>query len=174
MNIRISRWTTASLVVASVLLTAAPSLAVFFPLGPSKDEWGLKYDVTLTSVDDKTVNVAFTLADEGRLKSIYSATVVAFSLRTDSSGGRAYDVKAKIEFKPTADGKRAGQVQIGKEFVERAMIRILTLNVDGKRQTAGAAYYDIPLKTFLNKSATAASPPAPPTVASPPDAKVIK
>ena len=43
-------------------------------------------------------------------------------------------MKAPIELKPTKDGKRVGQVQIRKEFVDRAKIRILTLTVDGKRQ----------------------------------------
>jgi hypothetical protein len=148
------------------ILTASPSWAVYYALGPSKDEWGLKYDVTITAADANGVNVAFTLADAGRLRPIYSLTVVAFSLRTDAQGGRSYDVKAPIELKPVADGKMAGQVQIRKEFVERAMIRVLTLHVDGRRQTAGAAYYDIPLKKFLTRTPAPTSPPPPPSIPS--------
>jgi hypothetical protein len=151
MNIRISRLATGMLVVAAVVLTAGPSWAVYHQLDPSKDEWGLKYDVELNPADKDRVNVVFTLADEGRLKPLYSITVVAFS-PPDSQGGRSYDVKAPIELKKTNDGKRAGQVQIPKKFADRAMIRILTLTVNGQRQTAGAAYYDIPLKKFLNKA----------------------
>ena len=149
------------------------SWAVYYALGPSKDEWGLKYDVEVNAADGDKLNVVFTLADEGRLKPIYSVTVVAFS-KPDSQGGRSYDVKAPIELKPTKDGKRTGQVQIRKEFADRAMIRILTLTVDGQRQTAGAAYYDIPLKKFLNKAPAAASPQAPPSIAAPPASKVTK
>ena len=63
--------------------------------------------------------------------------MVAFSKQTDSQGGHAYDVKAPIELKTTEDGKRIGQVQIGKKFADRAMIRIITLTVDGKRTTVG-------------------------------------
>jgi hypothetical protein len=157
MSIRLSRLTMGVLVVAAVVLISSRCWAVYYPLGPSKDEWGLKYDVEVSASDGDKLNVLFTLADEGRLKPIYSATVVAFS-KPDSDGGRTYDVKAPIELKSTKDGKRAGQVQIRKEFVDRAMIRILTLTVDGRPQTAGAAYYDIPLKKFLNKAPVAASP----------------
>lgn len=157
MNIRLSRLATGMLVFAAVVLTAGRSWAVYHQLDPSKDEWGLKYDVELNAADRDTLNVVFALADEGRLKPIYSITVVAFS-QPDSQGGRSYDVKAPIELKATKDGKRAGQVQIPKKFVDRTMIRILTLTVEGRRQTAGAAYYDIPLKKFLNKAPAAGSP----------------
>jgi hypothetical protein len=75
--------------------------------------------------------------------------------------------------KSTKDGKLTGQAQIRKEFADRAMVRILTLTVDGRRYTS-ARYYDIPLKKFLNRSAVAASPKAPPSVASQPASKVTK
>jgi len=165
MSSRFSRLATCVLAVAAVALMAGHSWAVYYGLGPSKDEWGLKYDVVLTPAAGDTLNVAFTLADQGRLKPIYSITVIAFSKETDSQGGRSYDVKAPLEMKPTKDGKHAAQVQIGKEFIDRAKIRILTLTVDGKRQTAGAAYYDIPLDKFVNKA---------PTIAAPPTSKVTK
>ena len=169
MNLRLARWATGVLAFAAIALTAGQGWAVFHMLGASSDDWGLKYDVKISAADRDTVNVEFTLEDEGRLKPIYSITVVAFSKQTDSQGGRSYDVKEKIEFKTNADGKRVGQVQIRKEFVDRAMFRVLTLNVDGKRQTAGAAYYDIPLKKFLNQVPAAASRTFPT-----PSAKVAK
>jgi hypothetical protein len=173
MSLRISRLVTGVLVFAAVVLTSGRSWAVYYSLGPSKDEWGLKYDVEVKPAVGDKLDVLFTLADEGRLKSIYSATVVAFS-NPNRDGGRTYLVNAPIELKSTADGKLAGQVQIRKEFADRSMIRILTLTVDGRRQTAGAAYYDIPLKKFLNKSPVAASPQAPTSIASPPTSKVTK
>jgi hypothetical protein len=174
MNIRLLRIATSMLVVAAVALTSSRSWAVYYMLGPSSDEWGLKYDVELSPAAGDSLNVVFTLVDAGRLRPIYSTTVVAFSLQTDSQGGRSYDVKAPIELKPTDDGKYTGQVQIRKEFADRAMIRILTLTVDGKRQTAGAAYYDIPLKRFLNKVPAAASSQKPATLAAPRAAKIVK
>ena len=161
MSIRLSRLATGMLVVAAIVLMSGRSWAIYHELGPSKDEWGLKYDVEVNAADGDKVTVVFTLADEGRLKPFYSIDLVAFSKQTDSQGGRSYDVKAPIELKSTEDGKRAGQVQIRKEFADRAMIRILTLTVDGKRQPSGAAYYDIPLKKYLNKA------PARPAAASP-------
>jgi hypothetical protein len=173
MNFRCSRLATGVLVViAAVVLIPGRSWAVFYALGPSEDEWGLKYDVEVNAADGDTLNVLFTLADEGRLKPIYSATVVAFS-NPDRDGGRSYLVKAEIDLKSTKDGKLTGQAQIRKEFADRAMIRILTLTVDGRRH-ASASYYDIPLKKFLNRSAAAASPKAPPSVASQPASKVTK
>jgi hypothetical protein len=146
--------------------------AVYYSLGSSKDEWGLKYDVEVNATGDK-LNVLFTLVDGGRLKPIYSATVIAFS-NPRSDGARTYLVNAPIDLKWTKDGKLAGKVTIRNEFTDRAMIRILTLMVDGRRQTAGAAYYDIPLKKFLNKAPVAASPQAPPSIASPPASTVKK
>ncbi|MCE9548320.1 MAG: hypothetical protein K8T25_22835 [Planctomycetia bacterium] len=173
MNIRLSRWATGVLVVAVVVLMAGRGWAVYYQLDPSKDEWGLKYDVQLSPAESDTMNVVFTLASEGRLKPIYSITVVAFS-KPDSDGGRSYDVKAPIELKTTKDGKRVGQVQIPKKFANGAMIRILTLTVNGQRQTAGAAYYDIPLKKYLNNAPVAGSPPAPPSLASPPSSNATR
>jgi hypothetical protein len=173
MSFRFSRLAMGVLVVAAVFLMSGRSWAVFYSLGPSKDEWGLKYDVEVNAADGDKLNVLFTLADEGRLKPIYSATVVAFS-NPNSDGGRTYLVNAPIDLKSTKDGKLTGQAQIRKEFADRAMIRILTLTVDGRRQTSGANYYDIPLKKFLNKAPVAASPQAPPSIASPPASKVTK
>lgn len=166
MNDRHSRWATGLLAVAAVVLSADRGWAVYYMLGPSPDEWGLKYDVKLSAAEGDLLNVAFTLTDAGRLRPVYSATVVAFSLQTDRQGGRSYDVKAPLELKPNDDGTFAGQVQIRKEFADRAMIRILTLTFDGRRQTAGAKYYDIPLSKFLKN--------APPAVAAPPTTKVVK
>jgi hypothetical protein len=159
MSIRLSRVATGMLVVAAMVLMSGHCWAIYYGLGPSKDEWGLKYDVAVNDADGDMVTVEFTLANEGRLKPIHSIDLVAFSKQTDSQGGRSYDLKERIELKPTKDGRRAGQVQIRKEFVDRAKFRILTLTIDGKRQQSGA-YYDIPLKKFLNKAPAAASPVA--------------
>lgn len=128
----------------------------------------MKYDVEVTATSEDKLNILFTLADEGRLKPLYSATLVAFS-NPGYDGGRSYLVNAPLVLKPNKQGKLAGQAQISKEFIDRAQIRILTLSVDGKRQTAGAASYYIPLKRFLNKAPAAASTSAsdsiPPTAA---------
>ena len=179
MSIRLSRLATGMLVVAAMVLTSGRCWAIYYGLGPSKDEWGLKYDVEVYVADGDKLTVVFTLADEGRLKPFYSIDLVAFSKQTDNQGGRSYDVKASIELKTTKDGKRAGQVQIRKEFADRAMIRIITHMVDGKRQPSGGAYYDIPIKKYVNKapaaaSPVAASPLAPPSIAAPSASKVTR
>ncbi len=166
MNSRYSRLAIGGLVIAAILLMPGLVWAVYYALGPSKDEWGLKYDVEVNAADAEQLNVVFTLADEGRLKPIYSATVIAFS-NPDSDGGRRYLVKAQIDLKSTKDGKLSGQTQLPKEFADRAMVRILTLTVDGRRYTS-ARYYDIPIKKFLNKAAAADSPKPPASVASQP------
>ena len=168
MSIRLSRLATVVLVVAVGLLISSRSWAIFDELGPSKDEWGLKYDVTVNEAEGNMLAVVFTLGDEGRLRPFYSVEVVAFSKQVDSQGGRSYDVKAPIKLQTTENGKLAGQVQIRKEFVDRAVIRILTLTIDGKRRSSGA-YYDIQLKKYWSKAPTAALP-----WASPPALKVWK
>ena len=172
MNIRFSRLAMSVLVVAAVALMADRGWAIFNGLGPSKDEWKLKYNVEVSAADSETLTVVFTLADEGRLKPIYSIDLIAFS-KPDSQGGRTYDFKGRLDLKTTHDGKRAGQVQIGKEFADRALFRILTQTVDGQRQQY-AAYYDIPLNKFLNRVPAAASRPTRPSMAAPSAAKVNK
>jgi hypothetical protein len=158
-SIRLSHVARGMLVVAAIVLTSDRGWAIYYALGPSNDEWGLKYDVEVSDAGGDKLTVAFTLADEGRLKPFYSLEVIAFS-RPDSQGGRTYDVKAPIELKTTEDGKRAGQVQIRKEFLGRAKIRILTRKVDGKQQPSGGAYYDIPIAKYLNRVPATASSPA--------------
>ncbi len=173
MSFRFSPLATGVLVVVAVVLISRVGWAHFYELGPSKDEWGLKYDAEVTATNEDKLNVSFTLADQGRLKPIYSVSVVAFSdLRPD--GGRTYLVNATIDLKPTKDGKLTGQVQIGKQFANRAMIRILTTIFDGKPQPAGARYYQIPLTKFMKKAPAAASSKAPLSIASPPVSKVTK
>jgi hypothetical protein len=179
MSIRLSRLVTGMLVVAAIVLASGRCWAIYYGLGPSKDEWGLKYEVEVRDAGSDTLTIAFTLADEGRLKPFYSLELVAFSKQADSQGRRSYDVKAPIELKKTPDGRRAGQVQIRKEFADRGKIRILTRTVDGKRQPSGGAYYDIPIAKYLSKTPPAASPaavspPAPPPIAAPPASKVTR
>ncbi len=168
MSIRLSRLAAGILVAAAMVLMSDRCWAIYYGLPPSKDEWKLKYDVAVHDADSDTLTVVFTLVDEGRLKPFYSIELVAFSMRTDSQGGRSYDVKAPIALKPTQDGRRAGQVQFPKRFAAGAKIRILTQMVDGKRQPSGGAYYDIPIAKHLNKA------PAAPPIAAPPASKVTR
>jgi hypothetical protein len=164
MNVRLSRLLTTTLVAAVTLLTSGPSWAVYNLLGPSKDEWGLKYEVQVNDAGSGMLTVVFTLADEGRLKPLALIELIALSKETDSQGGHTYDVKAPIVLKPIHDGRRAGQAQMRKEFADRAQIRILSNRVDGQPQHSGWACFEIPINNFLNKAPAAAplaSPPAP-------------
>jgi hypothetical protein len=173
MNVRLSPLARGALIVAAIVLMPGRSWAVYYPLGPSKDDWGLKYDVEVKDAGGDALTVVFRLSDQGRLKPIYSITVVAFS-KPQSDGGRTYLVKAPIELKSTKDHKLAGQVRIPKEYAEVALCRILTLNVDGRPQTAGAAYYDLPLKKFLESAHKADSPQTPTSIAAPPATNAAK
>ena len=177
MGFRFLRLATGMLVVTAVVLLTSRSWAHWYDLGSSKDEWGVKYEGEVDAGNGDKLIVHFTLADQGRLKPIHSVFVMAFS-RPDLSGNRTYLVKTPISMKPTEDGKLTGQVEIGKEFANRAVIRIFTLTVDGRSQmagpTAGARYYDIPLKKFLKKAPLAASSPSRSAVAAPPASKVAK
>lgn len=157
MSWRSSRLTCLVLTIAAVVLMAGRCLAVYYPLGPSKDEWGLKYEVKVDAADDDKVNVVFTLSDAGRLTPIYSATVIALSDRR-SDGSHTFLAKEPIDLQWTEDGKLTGQTQIREELADRATIQILTLTFDGRRQTAGARSYHIPLKKFLNKTSVATRP----------------
>ena len=160
---------TIMLVVIAVVLMTSPIWAHWYALDSSKDEWGLKYDGEVNAAKGDKLIIRFTLGDQGRLKTIHSVFVMAFS-NSNRTGTNL--VKSAIEMKPTTDGKLTGQVEIGKEFADRAVIRIFTMTVDGRSHTsgpsAGARYVDIPLKKFLKKSSLALStqsagsiPPAP-------------
>lgn len=150
---------TGVLAITAVVLLAGRCWAHWYALGPSKDEWGLKYDAKVeAAAQGNKLNVQFTIADQGRLKPIHSVFVMAFS-NPDRTGVQL--VKTPINMNLTADGKLTGQCEVEKEFAERAVIRIFTTTVDGQSQMsgkmAGARYYDIPLKKFLKKAPLAAS-----------------
>ena len=163
---RFSRLAIVILVVAAVELMSSRCWAIFNGLDPSEDDWGVKYDVAVTQADKDNLNVVLTLADEGRLKPFWKLELISMSKPPVNQGSIMYDMRSPFELKPTVDGRRAGQVQIRKEFADTAMIRILTLTVDGQRQTQHAAYYDIPLSKFLKKTPAAGTP-----MASPPASK---
>lgn len=175
MGFRFSSLATGVLVVAAVVVLSSGSWAHWYQLGPSKDEWGLKYDVEVDAANGNKLNVHFTVAVQGRLKPIHSVFVMAFS-NPDHTGTNL--VKAPLTLKPTSDGKLTGQVEIRKEFANRAVIRIFTYTVDGRSQmagpTAGARYYDIPLTKFLKKAQSAVSSQSRSSIASPPAANVAK
>ena len=168
---------TGVLVVTAVVLMTSRSWAHWYDLGPSKDEWGLKYDGEVDAADGDKLNVRFTISDQGRLRPIHSVFVMAFS-NPDRSGNRMFLVKTPISMKPTKDGKLTGQGEVGKEFADRAVIRIFTLTMDGRSlmagPTAGARYYDIPLKKFLKKAPLAASSQSRSSIAPPPASTVAK
>jgi hypothetical protein len=171
------RWfslATGVLVFSSLVLMAGRCWAVWYDLGPSRNEWGLKYEAKVDAASGDKLNVHFTLADQGRLKPIHSVFVMAFS-NPDRSGTNL--VKSPIGMKPTEEGKLAGQVVVGKQFANRAVIRIFTYTIDGRPQTAGpmagARYYDIPLRKFLEKAPSTA-PQSQPSIGSPPAANVTK
>ena len=177
MGLRISRLATGVLVVTAVVLMTSRSWAHWYELGRSKDEWGVKYRGEVEASGGEKLNVRFTLADQGRLKPIHSVFVMALS-NPDFSGSRTYLLKERITLKRTRDGDLTGPVEVRREFVNRAVIRIFTYTIDGRSQmvgpTAGARYYDIPLRKFLKKAPLAASPQSPSFIASPPASKVAK
>ena len=146
------------LVVAAIALMCEHGWAIRLGLGASKDDWNLAYEVVIKDIDGNHVTVVFTLADEGRLKPVDSIDVVAFSKQTDNQGGRTYDVMTPIVLVSTQDGKRVGEAQIDKRFLDRAKIRIITHMVDGKRQPSGGAFYDIPIGKYSHKATAAATP----------------
>ena len=168
---------TSVLVITAVVLLTSCCLAHWYELGPSKDEWGLKYDGEVGAANGDKLNVHFTIADQGKLKPIHSVFVMAFS-NPDHSGSRTYLVNTAISMKPTQDGKLTGQAEVGKEFANRAVIRIFTETVDGRSQMAGpragARYYDIPLKKFLKNAPSGAASQSRSSIASPPALKVAK
>jgi hypothetical protein len=163
MSIRRFRFVTGLLAIAVLALVAQRAWAIYYALGPSKDEWGLKYDVDVEDAGSDMVTVKFTLIDEGRLKPVHSVSLSVLDKQRSSQASRLHRVKGRLELKPTSDGKRVGQIQIRKEEVDLATLQVLTQRVDGKFQSAGAAYFDIPLAKHLNAAdSPAVAAPLPP------------
>jgi len=92
MGFRSSPVTTGVLVVAAVVLMSSHSWAHWYDLGPSKDEWGVKYQGEVDAANGDKLNVRFTLADQGRLKPIHSVFVMALS-NPDGRGSGTYVLK---------------------------------------------------------------------------------
>lgn len=154
------RWVMSVLTVLALALVAERAWAVYYPLGPSKDEWGLKYDVAVEDAGPDMVTVKFTLIDEGRLKPIHSVSLSVLDKQYSSPNSKTHKVIGRLEFKTTSDGKRVGAIKLRKDSVELGNLKVLTQRVDGQFQSKGAAYYDIPLVKYLNE-------PGSPAVASP-------
>jgi hypothetical protein len=161
------------LVAFAVVLTSGPSWAVYYELGPSRDEWGLKYSGDVTATNDGKLNVSFTLADQGRLKPIHSVHIFALS-NPGPDGSRTYLLKAPMALKPTPDGKQTGQLQIGRDVANFAVVRIFSYTVDGQPQKQGVRYYDIPLRKLVKPAPMAAAPQRPAFTASPPASRTVR
>jgi len=151
------------LAVVALALMAERAYAIYYSLGPSKDEWGLKYDVAVEDAGGDMVTVKITLADEGRLKPVHSVSLSVLDKQNSTKNSQRYTVVGKLELKTTPDGKRVGEIKLRKDLVELGNLQVLTQRVDGKFQSRGAAYYDIPLAKHLGESgsSTAASPQPP-------------
>jgi hypothetical protein len=173
MGLRFSPRATGVLAVAMMALMSSHCWAVYYELGPSKDEWGLKYDGNVTVTNDGKLNVQFTLADQGRLKPIHSVHIFALT-PPGRDGSRTYLLKAPMAMTPTADGKMSGELQIGGHLRDTAVVRIFSYTVDGQPQRLGVRYYDIPIKKFMKKAPVAAAPRSQGPVALPPVSNVRK
>ena len=175
MRFRSMALATGVLAVTSVALMTSHCWAHWYALGPSKDEWGVKYSGEVSAAKGDKLTVHFTLVDQGRLKPIHSVFVMAFS-KPDRTGEQL--VKTPINMQPTEGGKLTGQVEVEKKYANRAMIRIFTMTVDGRSHTAGptagARYFDIPLKKFLDKAPLATPPQPQSSIAPPPTSNVAK
>lgn len=165
MNIRFSRSLAAMLVVATVLLTSGRSWAIYNVLGPSKDEWGMKYDIQVKDTGRDTVTVVLNVADEGRLKPLYRIELISMNPEADNQGGHAYDVKTIIKLQKTEDGRLVGQAQMPKQYVNTAKMRLMSDYFDSQPQH-WLVNYEVPIRRFLDKE------PAP--IASPPGSSVTK
>ena len=173
MGFRFPRLATAVLVLAAVVLMSGRSWAIYYELGPSKDEWGLKYEGQVTATNDGKLNVSFTLADQGRLKPIHSVHIFAMT-NPNPDGSRTYLLKAGMPMKPTQDGKQTGQLQISRDVANFAVVRIFSYTVDGQPQKQGVRYYDIPLRKLVKKAPVGPAPLLRSFIASPPAAKATR
>ena len=132
---------------AAVVLAADVTWALGFRLGETKEQLGLKYDVSVVDHGTGRVTVNLTIADPGRLKPLDSVDLVIPNKETKDGAGFV-DLSVALAAKEV-DGKRSVSVHLAREWAERAEIQLKTSSLDGKKLGLTWYYHAIPLAGYL-------------------------
>ena len=120
-----------------VVLVGNVAWALGFVLGESKEQLGLKYDVSVEDHHTGRVTVHLTIADQGRLKPLDSVELVIPNGESQDGSGTP-DLSAALAMREV-DGKLSVSVHLTKEMAERAELQLRTSALDGK--VSGLTWY---------------------------------
>lgn len=135
------------LVLAAVIAGASLAHALGLGLGETKEQLGLKYDVTVSNHGTGRVTINLTIADEGRLKPLRSVDLVI----PNKHKSGFVDLSLSLAVK-NADGKQTASAHLLKEWAERAEIHLNTASLDGKHEALTWYYHVIPVADYLKNS----------------------
>jgi hypothetical protein len=126
------------------------AVAVIDESKDNKEQFKLQYDVAVHDGGKGSVNVTFTLADEGRLKPLFDIGLYVPSEKVEKDGGRYADLSLSLATR-TVDGKKVASFELRKDWAQRAQIQLMTVTLDGKRQqSTGSTAYVIPVAKYLD------------------------
>jgi|TARA_R110002111_G_scaffold212165_2_gene275468 hypothetical protein len=129
-----------------LLLTGQHTWAIEFEIGQSKEELGLKYELSVVDHGTGRVTVVLDIADEGKLKPINS---ISLYIPSEGKTGRP-DLLVSLA-STTVDGKTKVRAHMIKELAERAQLQLKTRSdpQTGKPTPLTGYYYTIHVDEFI-------------------------
>lgn len=133
-----------SMVFAAIVLAPNIVWGLGEQLGETKEQLGLKYDVSWVDHGTGRVTVTLAIVDEGRLKPLDSVDLVI----PPQDGTGYVDLSLSLATRDV-DGKRLAKVHLKRDLAERAEIHLKTSSLDGKKSPLTWYYHVIPVAEYL-------------------------
>ncbi len=130
--------------LAGVAFSASHAWAIGFELGQSKEELGLKYEVTAVVHESGRVSVTLVIADQGKLKPLQSV-----KLAVPSQDGTGYFDLSVLLATSESDGKLTARAHLSRDLAERGSIQLVTRTVDGKEEPRTWYYHAIKIADYI-------------------------
>ena len=129
---------------AAIVFSASHAWALGFPLSQTKEELGLKYEVSLVDHGTGRVTVHLTIADQGKLKPLQSVQLAV----PGQDGTGYFDLVVSLAT-TNSEGKLMARAHLSKELAQRASIRLTTWTLDGKKENRTWYYHPIPVSEYI-------------------------
>ncbi|WP_417393523.1 hypothetical protein [Gimesia sp.] len=129
-----------------LLLTVHDAWAIEFEIGQSKEELGLKYELSVVDHGTGRVTIELEIADAGKLKPINS---ISLYIPAEGKTGRP-DLMVSLAT-TTVDGKIQVRAHMKKELAERAQLQLKTTSDPrtGKPTPLTGYYFSIHVTEFI-------------------------
>lgn len=129
-----------------LMLTVQDAWAIEFGIGQSKEELGLKYELSVVDHGTGRVTIVLDIADAGKLKPINS---ISLYIPAEGKTGRP-DLLVSLATR-TVDGKLQVSAHMKKELAERAQLQLKTTSDPrtGKPTPLTGYYFTIHVDEFI-------------------------